>query len=381
MCVNQAQIGDCLTFLRARPPKVLDWLPWNHVFGGSHNFNMMLAHGGSYYIDGGRPTKAGFAVTLQNLRDHAGTLAFNVPIGFSMLVSALRDDAPLRRRFFEDLDLIFYAAASLPKEIWQALEGFAREITGKIPLMTSSWGMTETAPAAIMAYEPIGRPGVIGVPLPGTRVKLIPDQDRRFELRFAGPNVMTGYFEDPEKTRESFDEEGYLISGDAVRFVDPANPSAGLMFDGRLAEDFKLMTGTWVRASILRLDALEAFGGLAADIVITGHDRNEIGVLVFPDLDALKAADIDTEDDRGALIGQGLSAALDTILAELAGRATGSSTLIARALVLAEPPSIRHQEITAKGSLNNRRILTGRAALVDRLYDDDDPALVRLQRS
>ena len=217
LCVNQTQIADVLPLLRARPPRILDWLPWNHVFGGSHNFNMMLANGGSLYIDDGKPTGPGFARTLENLGLVAGTIALNVPVGFSMLVAALRADAALRRAFFADLDLMFYAGASLPAEVWEGLEGLAVDVRGAVPMMISSWGMTETAPAALMAHEPMGRAGAIGVPLPGVTAKLVPDAEGRYELRVAGPNVMAGYFNDPEKTAAAFDDEGFLITGDAVR--------------------------------------------------------------------------------------------------------------------------------------------------------------------
>jgi feruloyl-CoA synthase len=380
LCVNQTQIADALPFLRERPPRILDWLPWNHVFGGSHNFNMMLANGGSFYIDEGKPTKAGLAATLRNIRERPGTLGFNVPVGFAMLVQAFRDDADLRRAYFRELDLIFYAGASVPADVWGALEDFAREVRGAVPLMVSSWGMTETAPACVMVHEPIGRSGVIGAPLPGVEVKLIPDADMRCELRVKGPNVMKGYFEDPEKSAQAFDEEGFLVTGDAVKFADPGNPNAGLVFDGRTSEDFKLSTGTWVRAAILRLDAMKTFGRLAQDIVICGHDRSEIGVLVFPDRHALEAGGIDADEEAGALGGEAVRRAVADHLAQLNTGATSSSTRIARALVLAEPPSLKDGEVTDKGSLNVRKILTRRAALIDRLYDDSDPAVIQPPR-
>lgn len=377
MCVNQVQMGSAFPFLTARPPRILDWLPWNHVFGGSHNFNMALCHGGSYFIDNGRPTPAGIVETLANIRDQPGTVAFNVPIGYAMLVDAFRADAGLRRRYFADLDLIFYGGASLPQPVWEALEGFATEVRGAPPLMSAGWGMTETAPATLMVHEPTPRAGLVGVPLPGVTAKLLPDEAMRCELRVKGPNVMAGYFRDPEKTAESFDEEGFLITGDALRFVDPDRPEAGLKFDGRISEDFKLLTGTWVHASMLRLDALRAFGPLVQDIVITGHDRAEIGVLAFVDPAALDALGGPVRSVDGALVGDALTAALRADLETLAAPGAGSSTRIMRALALAEPPSIADQEVTNKGSLNVRRILARRAALVDRLYDDADPATIR----
>lgn len=372
MCVNQTQLADCLPFLRERPPRVLDWLPWNHVFGGSHNFNMMLANGGSLYVDDGKPTPGGFGRSLENLAMRPGTLSFNVPVAFSMLVDELRRNDDLKRKYFNDLDLIFYAGASLPQDVWQGLEAMAMETRGSAPLMCSSWGMTETAPATLLVHEPIDRSGVLGAPVPGVEVKLIPDDAMRCEIRVKGPNVMPGYHKDDARTAAAFDDEGFLITGDAVRFVDPANPSAGLTFDGRISEDFKLMTGTWVHAGKLRNAAHAALAPIAQDVVICGQDKAEVGALIFA-ADAMGA-----RADGGALVGDALFAALRARLEALATTATGSSTRVARALVCAEPPSVEGQEITAKGNLNPRKVQTRRADLVARLYDDADPAVVRI---
>jgi feruloyl-CoA synthase len=374
MCANQAQIAAVLPFLKTRPPRILDWLPWNHVFGGSHNVNMMLANGGSIFIDEGKPTKAGFAATLRNVLDHPGTISFNVPVGYAMLVEAMGKDRALRRAFFRELDLLFYSAASLPQELWERLERFALDERGALPLMVSSWGMTETAPAVIMVHEPIGRSGVIGVPLPGTTVKLLPDHAMRCQLRVKGPNVMQGYFEDAAKSQEAFDDEGFLMTGDAAKFADPDDASRGLVFDGRVAEDFKLSTGTWVRAGRLRLNALSAMAGLVQDVVVCGHDRDEIGLLIFPAPGHAHGSDT----PMGAVIDPVLQAEIGTRLSGLAGAATGSAARITRGLIMVEPPSLKDQEITDKGSLNVRRILTRRADLLKRLYDDDDPALIRI---
>jgi feruloyl-CoA synthase len=374
MCANQAQMAAVLPFLKERPHRILDWLPWNHVFGGSHNMNMMLANGGSLYIDHGKPTKNGFTTSLENLRMRAGTLSFNVPVGFAMLVEAMEKDAGLRAAYFRDLDLIFYAGASLPQDVWGKLERFAKEEKGRLPLMISSWGMTETAPATIMVHEPIGRSGVIGVPLPGTEIKLIPDAEMRCELRIKGPNIMPGYFHDAAKTREAFDDEGFLITNDAVRFVDNAAPNRGLVFDGRVSEDFKLLTGTWVQAGKLRLEVLEHLAGLAQDVVICGHDRGEIGMLIFPRPDQVH----DRNTSGGAVVDAVLQAEIEARMIALARAATGSAKRIARALILAAPPSLKDHEVTDKGSLNVRKIITRRAGLVERLYDNEDPALIRV---
>lgn len=378
MCVNQVQMMDSLPFLKDTPPRLVDWLPWNHVFGGSHNFNMILSNGGSLYIDDGKPVKGLFDRTLENLSMVTGTLSFNVPVGYAMLVNALQQDAELRQRFFQDLDLIFYAGASLPQDVWQGLEAMALEIKGEVPLMTSSWGLTETAPSVMVQQEPIDRSGVVGVPLPGITVKLIPDDEMRCEVRVKGPNIMPGYFENPEKTAEAFDDEGYFITGDAMKFVDPDNINKGMKFDGRISEDFKLLTGTWVRAGQLRLDMLACLAPLAADLVITGQDKNEIGVMIFPDRDALKTAGFTDEVEDGALVCPLLLSDIHHRLNERSGQVSGSSTRVVRAIVLDEVASLTAGEITAKGNLNFRKVLTRRADLLNRLYDDAATGVAKL---
>lgn len=371
MCVNQAQIATVFPGLRAKPPKILDWLPWNHVFGGSHNFNMMLSNGGSLYLDDGKPTDALFPRTLENMKMHTGSLVFNVPVGFARQVEALKADPELRQDFFTGLDFNLYAGASLPQETWQALEEMAEEVTGKIPLMVSSWGMTETAPATLIVHEKVGRSGIIGVPVPGAVIKLIPEDDGRYELRCKGPNIMTGYFEEPEKTAESFDDEGFLITGDAVKFVNPEDHNRGLAFDGRLSEDFKLTSGTWVRAASLRGQLMTALDGLISDLVITGQDRGSIGVLLFP-------AEPQNGQPGEIVTDPALVAAVRERLENLAKNATGSSTRVGAALILAEAPSLADHEMTAKGNLNVRKVLARRAALEARIYDDADADVIRV---
>lgn len=374
MCVNQTQLASALPFLSEKPPRLLDWLPWNHVFGGSHNFNMMLANGGSLYIDDGKPTPALFDRTLRNLRDITGTLSFNVPLGYDLLAKALANDGALRQRFFGDLDLIFYAGASLPQDVWQALEQMAFEVKGEVPLMTSSWGLTETAPAVMLQSEPIDRSGVVGVPLPGITLKLLPDDDMRCEVRVKGPNVMPGYFEAPDKTDEAFDEEGFFITGDAMVFLDPDDPNQGMRFDGRMSEDFKLLSGTWVRAGQLRLDVLAALGPLAADLVVTGADKDEIGVMIFPN--PAQAAHMSAQD--GAVTDADVLEQVRTGLAAYSKAHSSSSTRVARAIVLSEPASLADSEITAKGNLNFRKILIRRAGLLALLYDTNDTPVIEV---
>lgn len=371
MCANQAQVLDALPFLKTRPPRLMDWLPWNHVFGGSHNFNMALANGGSLHVDGGKPVAAMIGTTIENIRNKSATIAFNVPIGFAFLRDAMRDDAGLKKAYFQDLDMLFYAGASLPQDIWDDLWQMALDVCGDVPLFNSSWGLTETAPAVLIQHEPTKLSGVIGAPMTGTTIKLIPDDDMRCEVRVKGPNIFTGYLNDAQKTAEAFDDEGYFITGDAMKLVDPKDPNMGLKFDGRISEDFKLMSGTWVRAGNLRLDVLQELAPLVSDIVICGADRQEIGLFVFPSPDLLALASKDVE---GLLACDKVAA---QIREKLQGyKSAGSSGRINRVVVFSEPPSLADGEITAKGNLNFRKIQTRRAALLDRLYDDADPATI-----
>lgn len=370
MCTNQAMLKATLPFLSARPPVLLDWLPWNHVFGGSHNFNLVLSNGGSLYVDNGKPTPALAAHTIENLRMVSPTIAFNVPVGFAVLRDAMKDDPALRQQYFGNLDMLFYAGASLPQDVWADLEAMAHEVRGEMPLFNSSWGLTETAPAALLQYEFTDQSGIIGVPLPGVTVKLVPaDDDNRFEVRVKGDTITPGYLNDPDKTAEAFDDEGYFITGDAMRFVDPADMTKGMKFDGRIAEEFKLTTGTWVRAAGLRLEVLARLKGLAQDVVLTGADRSEVGVMIIP-TEALRAGA--TDHDGALAVAQAAK-----IAARLKpGPNEGSAQAIRRAQVLRDPPSMAEGEITAKGNLNFRKLLLTRAALLDRLYDDADPATI-----
>ena len=375
MCVNQMQFCSVLPCIAATPPRITDWLPWNHVFGGSSNVNLVLCNGGTLTIDHGKPTPSGFAATLQNRIERPGTLAFNVPSGWAMLVAAMERDPALQARLLKDLDLIFYAGASLPQTVWEALEAAAFTARGGLPLMISSWGLTETAPSCLVVHEPIGRSGVIGVPVPGVTIKLIPDADMRCEIRVKGPNVMPGYYRDAPRSAAAFDEEGFFITGDAVRFLDPEDAARGLIFDGRVSEDFKLSTGTWVQAGNLRMTVMRELAGLVQDVVICGHDRNEVGLFIFPAAGTVAPA---VAERNGTLSEPALMAQIAQALRGMNDRVTGSARRITRALILSEPPSLAGQEITDKGSLNINKILKRRAALVARLYDDDDPAVIRV---
>lgn len=376
MCTNQAQIIAALPVLQARPPILLDWLPWNHVFGGNHNFNLALSRGGSLYVDGGKPVAGLFDRTLENMAMVPGTVAFNVPVGFSLLLDALNQDAELRRRFFADLDLIFYAGASLPQEVWEGFETMAMREQGRIPLITSSWGLTETAPAALMQQEPTDRSGVVGVPLDGVAVKLRPDGENRYEVLVKGPTITTGYFQDPDRTAAAFDADGYFATGDAMALVDPADANRGLRFCGRLCEDFKLSTGTWVRTASLRARALTCLGSLVSDLVVTGLNRDEIGLLIFPSPKGQERVGSPQPDGAEVFEDTPLHADIEGRLQAEFGSVSNSSERIRRALILTQPPSIAAGEITAKGNLNMDRILDRRSHLVERLYGDRDPAVI-----
>ncbi|MEO0937808.1 MAG: feruloyl-CoA synthase [Pseudomonadota bacterium] len=375
MTTNQAQIATGLPFLAEKPPVLVDWLPWNHVFGGSHNFNMVLAHGGSLYIDDGKPMPALFPRTVENLGLVSGTISFNVPVGFAQLVTALRSDDALRQTYFSQLDMIFYAGASLPEEVWAALEDLAVQAGVQMPLITSSWGLTETAPGCLLQHEPAKGAGIIGAPLPGWEVKLIPDEDGRMDVRVKGDALFQGYWQNPEKTAEAFDDEGFFITGDAMRFVDPDDVSRGMKFDGRISEDFKLLTGTWVQAANLRLEVLAALAPLAADVVLTGAGRDAVGALIVPNRAALEAQGYAVTEIDGALMADDL---FDDIRQRLSahGQGRGSASRIAHALIMAEPPSMAEGEATAKGNINFPKLLARREGLVQQLYDDTAPASI-----
>ena len=376
MCANQESAAAAWTFLADHPPVIVDWLPWNHTFGGNHNFNMMLRHGGTLYIDAGKPVPALIGRTVANLREVSPTVYFNVPRGYAVLLDHLEKDEALLQSFFARLDLLFYAAAALPQTLWDRLERLGEKVRGRKVPFISSWGMTETAPAVTMVHFPIDRPGNIGVPGPGMAVKLAPVGDK-LEIRVKGPNVTPGYYKAPDLTAKTFDEEGWLRTGDAARFADPADPAAGLLFDGRVAENFKLSSGTWVNVGMLRPQVIAAGAPVIEDAVITGHDRDEIGLLVFPSLAGLRSlcpelgADTRLEDMVGR---PAVRAALAEGLSRHNANVQGSSMRIARALLMTEPPSIDANEITDKGYLNQRAVLTKRAALVERLHAEPPAA-------
>ena len=375
---NQQALAQAWPFLEERPPVIVDWLPWSHTFGGNHNFNLVLRNGGTLHIDGGKPLPGLIETTVRNLREIPSTFHFNVPRGFEMLIPFLERDAELRETFFRDLDALFYAAAALPQHLWEKLENLSIEATGRRVVMLSAWGSTETAPSATQIHFLIDRAGVIGLPGAGTEIKLAPVSGK-LELRVKGPNVTPGYWKRPELSREAFDEEGFLKTGDAGKLADPDDPSKGILFDGRIAENFKLMSGTWVHVGELRLELIAACAPVVQDLVVTGHDREEIGLLVFPNPAGCRALCPELEDDApldDLIRHPRVRAHLAAGLAAHNARHVTNSRRIARALLLADPPSIQSGEITDKGYVNQRAVLDRRAEWVERLYEGGDSALV-----
>jgi feruloyl-CoA synthase len=369
LCSNQAMIRSVMLFLADAPPVLCDWLPWNHTAGGNHNFGIALYNGGTLYIDEGRPTPAHFGATVRNLREVPCTAHFQVPRFYEMLLPHLRTDEALRATFFKDLKLIFYAAAGLGQRFWDELREVSIDACGEELHIMTGLGATETAPYAISTGPEGAFAGKVGLPVPGMELKLTP-AGSKLEGRVRGPNITPGYWGDEALTRASFDEEGYYRLGDAFRFADPQNPSAGLVFDGRLAEDFKLSTGTWVSVGPLRARILAAAAGLAQDVVITGHDRPFAGALIFPNLAVCReVAGLPASATAAEVVNnECVTRTFQEALATLAQGGTGSSTFVARAMLLEEPPSFDAREVTDKGSLNQQAVLRNRAALVDELY-------------
>ena len=375
LCANQQMLQQTLAFVADAPPVLVDWLPWNHTFGGNHNVGLALYNGGTLYIDDGKPTPAGIGETLRNLREISPTVYFNVPKGFEEIAAALEGDPLLRERLFARLQAFMYAGAALSQAVWDRLDRLAESTVGeRIPMFTGL-GMTETSPACLFAVRAGQvRAGHVGLPCPGVEIKLAAEGDAssgKTEIRYRGPNVTPGYWRAVEETARAFDDEGYFRSGDAVQWVDAGDPGAGLRFDGRLAEDFKLSSGTFVHVGALRARVIAEAGPIVQDVVVAGPGRDDIGLLVFPRLDecrrlaGLPAATAATEVLRNDAVRSRFQALID----RLWHSGTGSSNRVERALLMAEPPSIDRGEITDKGSLNQRAVLAGRAALVDALYD------------
>lgn len=359
LCANQQQIGQVMRFLTTHKPVLLDWLPWSHTFGGNHNTHIVLAHGGTMYIDDGRPVPGAIEKTLANLREVQPTAYFNVPRGFEMLLPALEQDEALARNFFGRLQMVFYAGAAMPPPLWARLEAVAARVRSEPLWMTTSWGSTETAPAITVPNWRLERAGIIGLPLPGIDLKFVPNGGK-LEMRVRGPNVFPGYRFNDEATRACFDDEGYYKIGDAGYLKDANDPTSGVVFDGRVAEDFKLTTGTWVSVGTLRIKLVAALAPYVQDAVITGHDRDRVGAMLFL-----------SEAGRALSPGQLAERLREGLLALHQDEGGGSSSTVTRVIVLPDTPSMAAGEITDKGYLNQRQCLLLRAASVADLYQGD----------
>jgi len=376
---NQAMLRGGLAFVKDEPPVIVDWLPWSHTFGSNHNFNLVLVNGGSFYIDDGNPTPPGVPKTARNLRDIAPTIYFNVPKGFEALIPHFRADAALRKNFFSRLNVLFYAGAGLNQATWDAMNDIAVETTGERVIFISSLGSTETAPAALACTWDFDRPGNIGLPCRGVELKLVPNEGK-LEARLRGPHITPGYWRQDDHTQNAFDKEGYYKLGDALKFADPDDPDKGLIFDGRIAEDYKLSTGTWVSVGPLRGRFIDHFAPYVRDVVLAGADRDFIGALVFPDVEGCrKLAGLGPEATPAQIVAAPTVRLLFTErLFMLTADSKGSSTRVERLILMAEPPSMDKGEATDKGSINQRAVLATRAALVDELYaDTPSPNVIR----
>src|SRR4051812_15125567 len=381
ICSNQVMLRETLAFLKDEPPVIVDWLPWNHTFGGNHNIGLTLFNGGSMYLDEGKPMPGGIEETVRNLREISPTGYFNVPKGYESLLPYLREDAQLRKKIFARLHAMFFSGAALSPWVWNSLDELAVQETGvRVPMLTGL-GATETAPFFMSVKPATSRSGHVGLPVSGNDAKLIPDNGK-LEVRAKGPNVTPGYWRQPELTAGAFDEEGFYKFGDAIKPVDPDDWHAGFDFDGRISEDFKLASGTWVSVGPLRARLVAACAPLVRDVVIAGINRDELSVLVVLDLDGCRVV------NPALPAGDLAAAASDAIvrrefaerLKDFAATATGSSTRITRALLLDTPLSIDKGEVTDKGSINQRAVLEHRASVIEELYSSTSPPGVILSQ-
>jgi len=369
-CANQQQMMQSMPVLAEAPLVLVDWLPWNHTFGGNHNFGMVVFHGGTMYIDDGKPTPTLMHETLRNLREIAPTVYFNVPTGFEAIALAMKTDDLLRKTLLSRVQMFFYAGAALAQPIWDSLyESQEREIGERI-VMGTGLGMTESGPFGIFVTNPNVSAGDLGVPTPGLELKLV-DMGGKTEVRYRGPNITPGYWRNEEETKGAFDGEGFFCTGDAVKWIDETDVHLGLKFDGRIAEDFKLATGTFVSVGPLRGKIIAAGAPYVQDVVLTGINLKEVGAMVFPTpaVRALSglAADAPLADVLGSAP---VLAHFQNLINELSKTATGSANRIARMCLLSEPPTIDKGEITDKGSINQRSVLTHRADTVAALHED-----------
>lgn len=373
LCSNQEIVRTMLPFVVDDPPVLCDWLPWNHTFAGNHDFGLVLYNGGSYYIDDGRPVAGAIEATVRNLNDVRPNIFLNVPRGFEMVLPYLRDRREFRDRFFERLRLMYYAGAGLSQPVWDELQELAVESCGERILMYTGLGSTETGPSAMFPYWEEDRAGHVGLPAPGVELKLV-KAGQKTEARLRSPSITPGYWRQPELTRAVFDEEGFYCLGDALLFVDPNDPGKGFIFDGRIAEDFKLATGTWVSVGPMRAKFLSHCAPYLRDIVFAGHDGDFVAALIFLNVEACRGLcpELPATAAEGDIArNEQVRARFRSLLQELAKTSTGSSNRVTRAMLMETPPSIDKHEVTDKGSFNQRAVLSNRAALVDELYQPD----------
>ena len=375
-CANLQQITLSLPVLAEAPPVLVDWLPWNHTFGSNHNFGLTLQHGGTLYIDDGKPTPTLIGETLRNLREIAPTVYFNVPTGFEMIAEAMKTDAALRDKLLSRVRLFFYSGAGLAQPIWDSLHATQEAAIGERIVMATGLGMTESAPSAMFVNSPDVRSGHIGAPVPGMVLKLV-DVDGKTEVRYCGPNVTPGYWRSDAATRDAFDDEGYLCTGDAVKWIDEHNIHRGLAFDGRIAEDFKLSTGTFVSVGPMRARIIVAGAPYIQDAVITGLNRKEVGALLYPSPACREVSGLGPDAPIADVVAHpAVRQRMEAVLDELARESTGSASRVARALLMTEPPLLDKGEITDKGSINQRAVLQHRDALVQALHDGTAPHIL-----
>jgi feruloyl-CoA synthase len=377
-CSNQQMMRQSMPVLTEHRPVLVDWLPWNHTFGGNHNYGMVLYNGGTLYIDNGKPTPTMIGETLRNLKEIAPTVYFNVPTGFEAIANAMKDDAILRKNLFSRVQMFFYAGAALSPSVWNDLHLLAEQEIGERIVMGTGLGMTESAPFALYVTGPAVTTGDLGLPTPGVETKLIENGDK-IEIRYRGPSITPGYWKQPDQTEESFDEEGFFITGDAVKWIDPDNIHLGLKFDGRTAEDFKLATGTFVSVGPLRARIQAAGAPYVQDAVITGINRNEVGAMLFLLPRVRELSDLpESATWTEVLESADVQRHFQKIAHELAKSATGSASRVAKMLLLTEPPSIDSGEITDKGSINQRAVLKNRFSLVEQFHDGKLPFIISL---
>ncbi|MFP8777339.1 feruloyl-CoA synthase [Hydrogenophaga sp. RWCD_12] len=369
-CANQAQMTASMPVLAEKDLVLVDWLPWNHTFGGNHNFGMVIYHGGTLYIDDGKPTPALMHETLRNLREISPTVYFNVPTGFEAIANAMQTDDLLRKTLLAKVNMFFYAGAALAQPIWDSLfESQEREI-GERVVMTTGLGMTESGPFGIFVTNPNVKAGDLGLPTPGLELKLV-DMQGKTEVRYKGPNITPGYWRQSDETADAFDEEGFFKTGDAVKWIDETDVHQGLKFDGRIAEDFKLATGTFVSVGPLRGKIIAAGAPYIQDVVLTGLNMKEVGAMVFPTAAVRQLAGLPADASmHDVLDAPGVLAQFQKIVDELSRNSTGSANRIARLCLLADPPTIDRGEITDKGSINQRSVLSHRADTVAKLHSD-----------